>query len=142
VGHPADIQAIELFGGGVRVPKLKEAIAERYPKIPVGVHVDGDEAALLGAYHASVAFATGRECSVTGRLSGAGMYLASLNKLKGLPMWFINSDLKVEQVGTAPRRAPPCLLRLESHCSRPHAPAPDSQPPLCRRACANRSRPP
>jgi len=40
---------IELFGGGVRIPKIQQAITALFPSIPIGKHIDGDEAAVFGA---------------------------------------------------------------------------------------------
>jgi molecular chaperone DnaK (HSP70) len=51
-GEAADsVKAIELFGGGVRVPSLQAAVRAAFPAIELGKHVDGDEAAMLGAAH-------------------------------------------------------------------------------------------
>jgi len=48
------IHALELFGGGVRIPQVVAAIKALYPTLEVGKHIDGDEAAMLGAaYYAN-----------------------------------------------------------------------------------------
>lgn len=47
-GH---VDGIELFGGAVRVPSVQSSIRAAFPRVPLGKHVDGEEAALLGAAH-------------------------------------------------------------------------------------------
>lgn len=39
---------IELFGGAIRMPILQRAISEAYTNIPLGKHIDGEEAAVVG----------------------------------------------------------------------------------------------
>lgn len=45
----ADIDAIELLGGGVRVPKIQEILKQYMGSKEVGQHLNGDEAMALGA---------------------------------------------------------------------------------------------
>jgi len=60
-GHllDSDILAVELFGGGVRIPKLQAMLSEYLSSLSpltlsIGKHIDGDEAAVFGAaYYAA-----------------------------------------------------------------------------------------
>ncbi|TDH66513.1 hypothetical protein CCR75_007001 [Bremia lactucae] len=45
----ADIDEIELVGGGVRMPKIQQQLAEFFGGKDLGVHLNGDEAMALGA---------------------------------------------------------------------------------------------
>ncbi|CAH0478503.1 unnamed protein product [Peronospora belbahrii] len=45
----ADIDEIELIGGGVRMPKIQEQLSEFFVGKDLGVHLNGDEAMALGA---------------------------------------------------------------------------------------------
>ncbi|RLN47638.1 hypothetical protein BBJ29_007699 [Phytophthora kernoviae] len=45
----ADIDEIELVGGGVRMPKIQQQLAEFFDGKDLGVHLNGDEAMALGA---------------------------------------------------------------------------------------------
>eukprot|EP01119_Soliformovum_irregulare_P015050 TRINITY_DN4188_c0_g1_i1.p1 TRINITY_DN4188_c0_g1~~TRINITY_DN4188_c0_g1_i1.p1 ORF type:complete len:876 (-),score=301.19 TRINITY_DN4188_c0_g1_i1:19-2376(-) len=45
----SDIQTIEIFGGGLRIPKVKQVIAQYMGKPDVDQHINGDEAAVMGA---------------------------------------------------------------------------------------------
>jgi molecular chaperone DnaK (HSP70) len=42
---------IELFGGGVRVPKVQSTLREAFPNLALHKHIDGDESAVFGAGH-------------------------------------------------------------------------------------------
>ena len=45
----ADIAGVELIGGGVRMPKVQALLAEYFGAMPLGQHLNGDEAMALGA---------------------------------------------------------------------------------------------
>jgi hypoxia up-regulated 1 len=45
----ADIDEIELVGGGVRMPRIQQQLAEFFDGKDLGVHLNGDEAMALGA---------------------------------------------------------------------------------------------
>ncbi|OWZ22137.1 Heat shock protein70 [Phytophthora megakarya] len=45
----ADIDEIELIGGGVRMPKIQQQLTEFFDGKDLGVHLNGDEAMALGA---------------------------------------------------------------------------------------------
>merc|ERR1719248_97226 len=46
----ADIDAVELLGGGVRIPRVKKSLEEYFgDDVELGVHLNGDEAMALGA---------------------------------------------------------------------------------------------
>ena len=45
----SDIDAIELIGGGVRVPKIQEILKSYVGNKDIGAHLNGDEAMALGA---------------------------------------------------------------------------------------------
>ncbi|KAE9010888.1 Heat shock protein 17 [Phytophthora fragariae] len=45
----ADIDEIELIGGGVRMPKIQQQLSEFFDGKDLGVHLNGDEAMALGA---------------------------------------------------------------------------------------------
>ncbi|CEG38420.1 protein heat shock protein [Plasmopara halstedii] len=45
----ADIDEIELIGGGVRMPKIQQQLSEFFVGKDLGVHLNGDEAMALGA---------------------------------------------------------------------------------------------
>ena len=45
----ADVDAIELVGGGVRVPKVKKVLKGIFGEMELGNHLNGDEAMALGA---------------------------------------------------------------------------------------------
>eukprot|EP00047_Mylnosiga_fluctuans_P003966 m.231994 g.231994 ORF g.231994 m.231994 type:complete len:494 (+) comp12288_c0_seq1:110-1591(+) len=44
-----DVTVCELFGGGVRVPRVARALQQTLPKLTLGRHINGDEAAVFGA---------------------------------------------------------------------------------------------
>ena len=44
-----DIDAIELIGGGIRVPKIKKVLSSFFSKIELGHHLNGDESSAFGA---------------------------------------------------------------------------------------------
>eukprot|EP00027_Filamoeba_sp_ATCC50430_P002239 CAMPEP_0168549684 /NCGR_PEP_ID=MMETSP0413-20121227/5232_1 /TAXON_ID=136452 /ORGANISM="Filamoeba nolandi, Strain NC-AS-23-1" /LENGTH=407 /DNA_ID=CAMNT_0008580083 /DNA_START=394 /DNA_END=1613 /DNA_ORIENTATION=- len=48
--NASDITAVELFGGGTRIPAL-QALIQKETGISVGKHINADEAAALGACH-------------------------------------------------------------------------------------------
>lgn len=45
----SDVSAIELFGGAARYPELQQVVRGQYAGVPLGQHISGDEAAVLGA---------------------------------------------------------------------------------------------
>merc|ERR1711871_1889912 len=59
-----DIDQIEIIGGGIRIPKIQELIKEYFGVKDLGVHLNGDEAVVLGsafrAANISKAFRVGR----------------------------------------------------------------------------------
>ena len=50
-GSAGAIHGIEIFGGCVRIPSIQNALRTAFPEIPLGKHVDGEEAVVLGAAH-------------------------------------------------------------------------------------------
>lgn len=46
-----DVKGIELFGGVIRIPAIQKAISSALSSIPLGKHVDGEEAVILGSAH-------------------------------------------------------------------------------------------
>jgi len=66
----SEIAFIELFGGGVRVPKVQQVLQEKF-KIPIGQHVNGEDGAAFGA----------------------ALYLAHLKKWVDSPPEFVIQDL-------------------------------------------------
>jgi hypoxia up-regulated 1 len=40
---------VEIIGGGVRVPRVQAILAEYFGALPVGTHLNGDEASVMGA---------------------------------------------------------------------------------------------
>ncbi|KAL4458458.1 hypothetical protein ABPG75_013323 [Micractinium tetrahymenae] len=46
---PADVSAVELLGGTSRVPRLKQALSDALGGRALGMHLDADEAVVLGA---------------------------------------------------------------------------------------------
>ena len=59
-----DIDQVEIIGGGVRIPKIQELLKEFFKVKDLGVHLNGDEAIVLGsafrAANISKAFRVGR----------------------------------------------------------------------------------
>ena len=59
-----DIDQVEIIGGGVRIPKIQELLKEFFKVKELGVHLNGDEAIVLGsafrAANISKAFRVGR----------------------------------------------------------------------------------
>jgi hypoxia up-regulated 1 len=50
----ADVDQVELLGGGVRVPKVKSILSDYFGEMELGVHLNGDEAMAMGAvFHAA-----------------------------------------------------------------------------------------
>jgi hypoxia up-regulated 1 len=45
----ADINSIELIGGGIRVPRVKEKLSELFGDMELGSHLNGDESKAFGA---------------------------------------------------------------------------------------------
>jgi molecular chaperone DnaK (HSP70) len=45
----ADIHAVEIIGGGVRVPRVQALLADYFGSLPIGTHLNGDEASVMGA---------------------------------------------------------------------------------------------
>ena len=43
------IDAVEILGGGIRVPKIQTLLGEIFGQIPVGAHMNGDESMAQGA---------------------------------------------------------------------------------------------
>jgi hypoxia up-regulated 1 len=44
-----EVDAIELLGGGIRVPRIQEILQEKLKKQELGVHLNGDEAVCFGS---------------------------------------------------------------------------------------------
>lgn len=45
----ADVDQIELLGGGIRVPRVQELLQQTFEKSELGVHLNGDEAMCFGS---------------------------------------------------------------------------------------------
>jgi len=45
----SDIDAVELIGGGVRIPRIKKVLKEYFESKELGTHLDGDESAVFGS---------------------------------------------------------------------------------------------
>ncbi|CAK65920.1 unnamed protein product (macronuclear) [Paramecium tetraurelia] len=49
-----DINIVELIGGGIRVPKIQQVLANYFGSVEVGTHLNGDESMAFGAaFHAA-----------------------------------------------------------------------------------------
>ena len=45
----ADIHFVEIIGGGIRVPRIQSILTDYFAPLPLGTHLNGDEAPVMGA---------------------------------------------------------------------------------------------
>lgn len=68
---PADVDAVELLGGGSRVPRLQSALSEALAGRHLERHLDADEAVVLGAGLAAANLSTSFRLKKFGMVDGA-----------------------------------------------------------------------
>ena len=62
----ADLDAVELIGGGQRIPKIQSILSEFFGDQPLGVHLNADEAPALGAAFEAANLSTAFKVRKTG----------------------------------------------------------------------------
>lgn len=96
-----DIHAVELLGGGVRMPKVKEELETyfRAGDLELGVHLNGDEAMALGAAFRAANISTAFRVRKVG-VSDLSMFGVSV-ELQGVPAAAKDQEEGAEKVASS-----------------------------------------
>lgn len=93
----ADISAVELLGGGVRMPKVKRMLDEHFQQVPVGQHLNGDEAMALGASFRAANLSTAFRVRKVGMTDlsvfGVSLRLDALHTTEEAQVWHKHTSL-------------------------------------------------